>query len=142
MVRSGTTITFYVDGKSAGTSSTTPSSPTGATTVGYDSNGHYFNGAIDDVRIFAGSLSSSDVLSVWRFTYNLLSRSSVAYDDMTANSAWAGYQFTDVTTYDAVSIPRALFLDMQTNKLSFVPGTSHALLEDLSGNGNHVENVG
>src|SRR5207245_6437774 len=82
MVRSGTTITFYVDGKSAGTSTVTPSSPTGATTVGYDSNGHYFDGAIDDVRVFAGSLSSGDVLNVWRFTYNPLSRSSVAYDDM------------------------------------------------------------
>ena len=124
MVRSGTTITFYVDGNPAGTSSTTPSSPTGATTVGYDSNGHYFNGAIDDVRIFAGSLSSSDVLKVRRFTYNLLSSSSVAYDDVYP---------TSITAYDGVSTPRELFYDMSTCVV--MPCVAGGNMEDLSGHG-------
>ena len=99
-------------------------------------------GAIDDVRIFNRALSGSEVASLWRFQHKLLASSSVAYDDMSANPAWGNYQFTGVTSYDEVSIPRSFFVDMETKKLSAVTGKFNDLIEDLSGNGNNLENFG
>src|SRR5204863_1684047 len=61
MVRSGGTTTLYVDGKQTATNAATPFAPTGATTIGYDdySPGRFFNGTIDDVRVFTTALSAT-----------------------------------------------------------------------------------
>src|SRR5207245_9264180 len=90
------------------------------------------------VALFASAASS-----LWRFSYKLLSRSSLAYDDIisnvgwTANPTWPGYQFADITSYDPTSVPRALFFDMQTMRFSGISGIADTV-EDLSGNGNHA----
>ena len=143
MARSGTTITIYVDGKQTATSAITPTTPTGATSAGYDnraSGSKYFAGSVDDVRVFNTALSgNTDIPALWRFTYNLVAQSSAAYDDMTAFAEFAGYPGTSVTLYDGVSTPRSLFFDMQTKKVGM---GSTAYFEDLSGNGNHGKTFG
>jgi len=113
--------------------------------VSYGANSRFFSGSIDEVRVFNVALSSSSISDLWKFKYKLLTSSSVAYDDMTAwcvscgnsfSGDWTGYTFPSVTTYDGVSVPRSLYFDMQTMKLSGLIGVTNTV-EDLSGNGNH-----
>ena len=147
----GTTISIYVDGRLDNSKPTTigalqTAAKGTAIVVGQESSKTGlapFVGSIDDVRVFNVARSASDVSSLWRFSYKLLSRSSLAYDDMisnvgwTANPTWPGYQFADITSYDPTSVPRALFFDMQTMRFSGISGIADTV-EDLSGNGNHA----
>ncbi len=142
---SSTTLTCYADAASKGTATFARSS-SGATTyvigIGDSTNlgsGAYFAGAIDEVRVEKYALSPAEVQALFAFKFKLLARTAAAFDDMTnfANfaSSVQGYTFPVVTTYDAASIPRVLFFDMQTAKFSGAPGLTDTL-EDLSGNGN------
>ncbi len=143
---STTTLTCYVDGASKGTATFTRSS-SGATTyvigIGDSTNlgsGAYFSGSLDEVRVEKYALSQAEVQSLFAFKFKLLARTTAAFDDMTNFGNFAqsvkGYQSPDVTTYDAASLPRVLFFDMQTVKFSGVAGVTDTL-EDVSGNGNH-----
>ncbi len=150
----GTTVSIYVDGvlDNSKTSSIGGLQITAKGTplvVGQESSKTGVApmvGSIDDVRVFNKALSATEVASLFRFRYKQLTSSYQAYDDMAVDSAWAGYQFPSVTAYDGVSIPRKLFLDMETVKLQigdFVyPVGGQIYLEDLSGNGNHVQLYG
>ncbi|MDB6064873.1 MAG: hypothetical protein JWR26_1081 [Pedosphaera sp.] len=58
---------FYVDGSQTGTPNTTaPAAPT-LFTLGSASNTHYYQGKLDEVRIYNKALSSSDVQQLYNF---------------------------------------------------------------------------
>jgi len=89
---------------------------------GYNAAGaetYFFNGGIDEVRVFSRSLSATEVASLHDDTHQLLSSSEVAYDDA-ANV---------VTFYEPTTKPRLAHLDMAT----FLNGK----LEDFGGRGSH-----
>lgn len=143
----GTTISIYVDGRLDNSKMTTvgalqTTARGTALVVGQESTKTgvaTMVGSVDDVRVFNRALTSSETKDLWGFKYKLLSRSSSAYDDMIAFPEFYGYPGASVTTYDGVSIPRSLYLDMETKKATI---NSVDYLEDLSGNGNHGKVTG
>jgi hypothetical protein len=67
MMRSAGVTTFYVGGVATPTGTTsTPLTPT-AFTIGSENGLRYFNGAIDDVRIYNRALSSNEVAQLYAF---------------------------------------------------------------------------
>ena len=68
IVKNGTTATFYVNGVAGGTASWTGGSqPTIPQVIGYDaqSGGRFFNGSIDDVRIYNRVLSVQEIAQLY-----------------------------------------------------------------------------
>jgi hypothetical protein len=66
MIRSGGVIRFYVDGvQTANTSSSVPKNPT-AFSIGSGTGIRFFEGQIDDVRIYNRALSSNDVAALYQ----------------------------------------------------------------------------
>jgi hypothetical protein len=67
MLRSSGSTTFFVNGAMInGNISTTPKTPT-AFTIGSASGLRYFNGAIDDVRVYNRALSASEVAQLYDY---------------------------------------------------------------------------
>jgi len=123
------TVTFYINGVQSGPPTSVTVAPvdgTDALTVGKASSGTTlsWDGSIDDVRVFNAARAGPDIASLWKFTFKLLTQSSVAYDDAVP---------TSVTTYDGVSTPRAVFFDMET--CLSMPCASGGSMDDRSGHG-------
>jgi hypothetical protein len=68
ITESGSTITIYIDGVSAGSGSA--NNRTGVNTIklgSYDGSGSFWNGNIDQVRFFSKALSGAEVTSLYNF---------------------------------------------------------------------------
>jgi len=65
MLRSDGVTKFYVNGiQTANTESSTPLAPT-AFTIGSATRGRFFDGMIDDVRIYNRALSASEIQAIY-----------------------------------------------------------------------------
>ena len=72
-VRSGTSMTFYVNGAGTGTTTVSASIPASTNTFNIGQSGQpasprTFSGTIDDVRVYNRALSASDVLTLYNMT--------------------------------------------------------------------------
>ena len=133
---SGGTV-VYLDGGPRLTTTMTVQSQGSNARIGSAGATQYFTGSIDEVQIFNSVLGWKEIGSLAALRYRLNSASRTAYDDLTATSAWIGYPGASTTSFDGVSEPRVLYLDLETKKMTI---GSTAYLEDLSGNGNHAKN--
>lgn len=64
-------VTFYINGASAGTGSVAATNPTNtqAVDLGRAYNGNYFNGKMDEVAIFNSELTASEISSIYNKAY-------------------------------------------------------------------------
>jgi hypothetical protein len=109
-------VTFYVDGVQKGTPNQASGTPSGGatdTSLGYnsDSGGNYWNGLIDEVRIYNRALSASEIARLYNSTQSKFNSSQT--DSLT--KGLVGYW-----TFDGKDI-----------------GLSGTRAKDLSGNNNH-----
>lgn len=68
LLRDSTTWHFYLDGSVVGTTFTnTPIAPTGGAAIGSDTSGYnrYFNGLLDNVRVFNRALTSREIHTLY-----------------------------------------------------------------------------
>ncbi len=136
----GTSVRVYVDATERGS---TPFSRAVAYLAAQDlivgannvATGKFFQGRIDEVRVAGRAFSGDEIRQILNQEFGLVGRTHGTFDDGVLTPAFPGYGFHAVTTYDEVSVPRRLLLDMETTK-------PFGYLEDLSGNGNHAEGVG
>lgn len=115
------TVTFYVDGVQIGQSTTatyTLASSTSNLNLGRRTSGNnYFDGYMDDVRIYNRALSTADVLALYNATYSEFSCSSPlgVTGEMTFNTKHRVMQYCDSTNWIAMGekpyIPGSVYLD-------------------------------
>ncbi len=90
----------------------------------YNGDGRFFDGVIDEVRVFSVALPPADIGALVANTYRSLSSTMIAYDDVG----------NVMTSYDPTIKPRTLQLDMET--------ILNGKLEDLAGQGRHATMTG
>ncbi|MFA5129788.1 MAG: LamG-like jellyroll fold domain-containing protein [Patescibacteria group bacterium] len=73
VTRNATTWQFYLDGSDVGNTFTnSPNAPTGGASLGYDTSAYnrYFNGLLDDVRVYTNSLTADDIHKIYTNGYS------------------------------------------------------------------------
>jgi len=67
VTETGTSAQFYIDGVADGAAVTTsePNSYTGSRTIGEGDAGYYWNGSLDDVRIYSAALSANAIANLY-----------------------------------------------------------------------------
>ncbi len=108
LTRNATTSTLYIDGVSAATSTATPGVPNTATYIGsYGGSNFYFNGSIDEFRVWNKSLTLTEINN--RKNTELTGAESNLVNYFSFNQGIAGGNNTAISQVnDKASVPRNL----------------------------------
>jgi hypothetical protein len=104
----GTVYNYYLNGSLINTTSNTWPSGVSYTnnTIGYANGFGYFNGYIDDFRVYTRTLTANDVLSLWDYGVLCTPKLTPGIVDSTAMIMY--YNF-DMATLNPVNIPVTLY---------------------------------